>query len=305
MAKAGDPRIGSLLDGSSTSPKKHRVAIIGYPCDEGVARNKGRVGARNGPAVMRARLPTTGTLVNPEWDFDISCIDLQDKGDVELGSTLEDTHVNLESSVKKLLDEGYITIVVGGGNDQSYPNAKALMGSLASGSVGVVNIDAHFDARPLIDGKAHSGSPFRQLLMDDQFSGNGKFFEFASQGHQCSKDHADFIKENGGEIIWLSEVQQSTCSVSFSNVLNSFGSLPVFISFDIDGIRGSDCPGVSCPGVVGITSEDALRICFESGKHQNTRLLDISEFNPDVESDRTARLVTAMIYFFLGGISKR
>lgn len=36
--------------------------------------------------------------------------------------------------------------------------------------IGVINIDAHFDVRPLLDGKkAHSGSPFRQLLEDGEF----------------------------------------------------------------------------------------------------------------------------------------
>lgn len=30
--------------------------------------------------------------------------------------------------------------------------------------VGIVNIDAHLDVRPLKENRTHSGSPFRQLL---------------------------------------------------------------------------------------------------------------------------------------------
>ena len=41
-----------------------------------------------------------------------------------------------------------------------------------------------------------------------------------------------------------------------------------FVSFDIDSISGSDCPGVSCPATVGLTAEEALRISFEAGKSQ-------------------------------------
>lgn len=37
---------------------------------------------------------------------------------------------------------------------EKYPNKK----------IGVINLDQHFDVRPLKDGKAHSGSPFRQML---------------------------------------------------------------------------------------------------------------------------------------------
>ena len=51
--------------------------------------------------------------------------------------------------MKNLLDDGFIPIIVGGGNDRSYLNASALMEVEASGAINVVNIDAHLDARPL------------------------------------------------------------------------------------------------------------------------------------------------------------
>jgi len=42
--------------------------------------------------------------------------------------------------------------------------------ALRSGSVAAINIDAHFDVRPLKQGKVHSGSPFRLLLEDGNSS---------------------------------------------------------------------------------------------------------------------------------------
>jgi formiminoglutamase len=53
---------------------------------------------------------------------------------------------------------------IGGSNDQSYQNIRALMELNPDKKFGVINIDQHFDVRPLKDGKAHSGSPFRQML---------------------------------------------------------------------------------------------------------------------------------------------
>lgn len=64
---------------------------------------------------------------------------------------------------------------IGGSNDQSYPNVAALLAS-APQKIGVINIDAHFDVRPLKDGKAHSGSPFRLMLEDSRFLPNGGKF---------------------------------------------------------------------------------------------------------------------------------
>ena len=42
----------------------------------------------------------------------------------------------------------HLLVSIGGSNDQSYPNVSALLGN-APNKVGVINIDAHFDVRPL------------------------------------------------------------------------------------------------------------------------------------------------------------
>ncbi len=53
---ADDPRFGRLL-GSRLGPADHPdVVMLGFPSDEGVRRNGGRVGAAQGPAAIRAAL---------------------------------------------------------------------------------------------------------------------------------------------------------------------------------------------------------------------------------------------------------
>lgn len=114
---------------------------------------------------------------------------------------LEEAHERLHARVVACLHRGLAPFVIGGSNDQSYPNARALLDICkASGrSVGVVNIDAHLDVRPQKQGLVqlvpalwlqpvhetgleHSGSPFRLLLEDPDFAVcNGSFVEFAAQ----------------------------------------------------------------------------------------------------------------------------
>ena len=91
----------------------------------------------------------------------------------------------------------------------------------------------------------------------------------------------------------------------FQTVLHKFESKPTFVSFDIDSIASSDCPGVSCPAVIGISAQEALDICMCSGINPETKVLDLSEFNPTVEEKRTSRLVATMIYYFLMGLASR
>jgi arginase family enzyme len=80
-----------------------------------------------------------GTLINPEFNVDLRTIGLYDLGDVSKGSTLEAAHTALEQRVRSILDadSSVIPFVVGGSNDQSYPNAAALMGHLGHGDVSI------------------------------------------------------------------------------------------------------------------------------------------------------------------------
>lgn len=80
-------------------------------------------------------------------------------------------------------------MALGGSNDQSYPNVSALMHSYPGERIAVINLDSHFDVRPLVEGKAHSGSPFRLMLEDPRFA-DSIFVEFGVKGSTCSNSHA-------------------------------------------------------------------------------------------------------------------
>ena len=52
----------------------------------------------------------------------------------------------------------------------------------------------------------------------------------------------------------------------FAETLRTMGD-HVFVSFDLDSVRCSDAPGVSCPGTIGLTAEEAVAMCYEAGKN--------------------------------------
>ena len=64
-------------------------------------------------------------------------------------------------------------------------------------------------------------------------------------------------------------------------------------------------PGVSCPSPVGLSSEEAIQIGLEAGKHPGVNLMDMSELNVGVEADRSPRLAVMIIYHFLLGLAQR
>ncbi|MBI5427423.1 MAG: formimidoylglutamase [Nitrospinae bacterium] len=283
------------------------VVLLGFPRDTGVEINGGRTGSAQGPEQFRSWLKRFGTLANPEEDADLSTISISDAGDIPPGCSHEEAHLALAEKTAEILRRGGTPFVVGGGNDQSYPNASALLNCRPGLPVGVVNVDAHLDVRPLKDGRAHSGSPFRLLLEDVRFQGEN-FIEFASQGSQCSREHAEYVLRKKGRILWLSKLQEhGNAAHAFRETIGnlSWSRPSLFVSFDLDAVSANEAPGVSCPGVLGLSAFDAVQIARLSGQHPAVELFDLSEYNPAIESERTGRLAVAIFYYFCLGFAAR
>ena len=83
-----------------------------------------------------------------------------DLGDLPLLGSLEATHDALREVVGLCLGRADTVVVLGGGNDISYPDVSALA-AVARDPL-VLNIDRHLDVRA--DRPRNSGTPYRQLL---------------------------------------------------------------------------------------------------------------------------------------------
>jgi formiminoglutamase len=301
-----DIRLGDIIVENDSGD----VVLIGFPYDEGVRRNNGRVGAKFGPKSFRDLLKRTGTVVNAEYDdLDLrKYLKISDGGNINEDLTLEEAHQQLEKRIDQLISKEKIPFVVGGGNDQSYPNVSALLNH--SKSIVVINIDAHLDVRPLKENnKAHSGSPFRLLCEDQRFYQNpsNRFIEFASQGSQCSIEHVNYLRSKSSltQIIWYQSIRDDPLTPFRSLIkLAEEQKSDIFVSFDIDSIISSSCPGVSAPATVGLTAQQACDIAFYSGQSFQVKLMDLSEYNPLIEEYRTGKLVTQIFYHFILGRAK-
>ena len=321
-----DPRIKDVIQ-TFDAGQDFNIVIVGFPYDEGIRRNGGRLGAQKGPESFRkyvyklcasdACLNLTFGSSNPVSSEHVfankSPVKIGDAGDVKTHSAeaLEEGHLLLEEQVFQVMisspSRDCIPFVVGGGNDQSYPNARALLRLAAEQgkSVLVINLDAHLDVRPLKDGNVHSGSPFRLMLEDPLFAQcNGHFVEFASQGEQCSIQHVNYLKSRKNtQIYWLKDLNNSTIPVedTFKSIIDQTAADYIFVSFDLDSVCAADSPGVSSSSPVGLTATQALKICQYAGSNLKVRLFDLSEYNPLVDEYQTGRLVAFMFHSFLQG----
>ena len=136
-----------------------KVSIMGYAGEEGVKRNQGRLGTIEGPASIRKCL---GALAHHLP----ASLPLFDYGDVfTWDGDLEASHQVITELTYQLLQSAHFPVWLGGGHDLAFAHGSAVLRYTQEQGkkLGIINLDAHFDLRPLVDGKGHSGSPFYQL----------------------------------------------------------------------------------------------------------------------------------------------
>lgn len=290
-----DVRMGETI----VRPRDHfarcQVVIVGCPQDEGVSRNKGRVGAKLAPTEIRRalyRMPRPAAA-DPLRIFDL--------GDVVPRTTLEATHQRHYEIVRQLLQEGKVVVVLGGGNDIAYPDVKAAAKHF--GRVLAFNIDAHLDVRA--DEEANSGTPYRQLLIERHILPE-LFHEVGIQPLSNSSAYLEYAEAKGISIHPLEEVQRRGVDEIFRSPLSASQVKAIFWGFDLDSVRASDAPGVSAPSPLGLTAEQICRIGTLAGRDPRTRILEISEVNPTLDIDgRTSRLAALILMHALVELGPR
>ena len=89
-------------------------AIIGFECEEGVRRNKGRLGAAEAPNALRSG------LANLPWRFPTDAR-LSDVGNIAcVSEDLESAQQQLGEAVTAILSKGAKPIILGGGHETLY-----------------------------------------------------------------------------------------------------------------------------------------------------------------------------------------
>lgn len=282
-----DIRLGEVVLHQPRDYDDANIVLLGLPQDEGVQRNGGRIGAKHAPDAIRRCLYKYVA---------IDKLKLFDVGNSKIFNTLQATHDNHQAVVQQLLQDGKTVIVLGGGNDTSYPDCAALSNH-TSGNLVAFNIDAHFDAR--IAEQHNSGTPYRQLLEDEHIQPN-HFYEIAYQPFANSITYQQYLDEKGVTTYSLQQVHEQGLDNLLKKILASFDNQAIFWGLDMDVVRAADAPGVSAVNPTGLTGEEFTHIGTIAGTYSQTRIFEITEVNPTYDIDeRTCRLAAATIWNFL------
>ncbi|WP_332650455.1 formimidoylglutamase [Lysinibacillus sp. 54212] len=264
----------------TTEAKQGSIGLIGFSCDEGVRRNNGRVGAKDAPFALRKQL---APIPWRKYSDDFSLIDF---GDIICeDQNLERAQQELGDKVSEILSTGK-AIILGGGHETLYGQYLGVRKAAGpDASIGLLNIDAHFDMRSY-DSQTSSGTMFKQILDEDP---NAHYFVCGIQ--QYGNTTALFNTADQYNVQYFLDEQLD--SLAFTTELNNFMDAHdvLLVTLCMDVLNAAEAPGVSAPSPFGLSALKVREILRQMASHKKTVSFSICEVNPLLDVDnRTAKL---------------
>lgn len=283
------------IDLNITMLPSSSYSIIGYACEAGVRRNQGRVGTVQGPDQIRKMLATVAFHHGETAITDLGnmyCID----------DHLEVCQEAFAQLIKKMLSHQTVPIGLGGGHDMAYASLKGILDHFkvydSSSRLGIINFDAHFDLRPVIN-RPNSGTPFNQIMQS-----NGEQVSYLPVGIQKAANTSELFRI--ADELDVKYIPIEACSerdlTQVKQQISTFIEQQdyIYLSVDLDGFSSAFAPGVSAPSPIGFTPHfffAAISPILESRKLIS---VDIAELNPLYDQDgRTASLAARVIDYLI------
>jgi formiminoglutamase len=236
----------------------------------------------------------------------LAALDLLDLGDVCCGDELEQTQEALAEVMAAILSAGAVPIVLGGGHETAYGHYLGYV--RAARQTAIINVDAHLDVRPLIDGRGHSGSPFRQALEHPiQPLPDALYVVLGAQPQAVSREHLHYVRSKGGIVHWAAETQNRLEAVFRAECRRlAGGNGSVYVTLDSDVVCQADAPGVSAPNPLGLPGQAVAACAAAAGVCPAVTSFDLVEINPSFDRDgQSTRWAASVIWHFLSGLSRR
>ncbi len=287
--------IQKLPDLAFEASDAKKVGLMGYPGEEGVRRNQGRLGTVEGPSAIRKVLGTLAYHL-PEN------LPILDYGDIfTWEGDLEATHRVITDLTYQLLKSNHFPVWLGGGHDLAFAHGSGVLQFAQENGkkLGIINLDAHFDLRPLVDGKGHSGSPFYQLASN--FPSQFHYLALGIQRAANPKSLFQAAEKLNTKFLVMEDFRLQRWEYieeQISWFLDQVDAL--YLSVDLDGFSSAYAPGVSAPSPMGFDPEVAFKVFDLIGKSKKLISLDVVELNPAYDQDlATARLAARCVEYVL------
>jgi formiminoglutamase len=282
-------KVSIVNDEDELNAIEAKTAILGFASDAGVIRNLGRPGAHLGPYAIKTQLGKLPCHVNQSF-IDLGTIVCED-------DMLESSQNEFAYLIDYCHQKKYKTVAFGGGHEIALAHYMGLAKHYPK--LGIINLDAHFDLRPHLDGQpGNSGTPFSEIAVFCEQQ--NRSFHYCCLGIQKLGNTASlFARANSLKVPYLSAEDMQLQSLAWQQAFVDEFLLNldhVYLTICLDAFAESFAPGVSAPQPLGLIPTNVLpllKYIVQSGKVVS---FDIAELAPplDVEQ-KTARLAAQIV----------
>ena len=270
------------------------VIFLGFASDEGVKRNQGRSGSVAGPYYLRKACSQLPVHYSDQ-------LQLFDTGNIAtINGNLALASEYVAQAVALIIENQGFPVLLGGGHEIVSGHYRGLKEKMPDKKIGIVNIDAHFDLRPVSNAGPTSGTSFYEIFEDCRQ--RDQSFHYLAIGIQRSANTRQLFEEarrTGTSYIPAEMIHDQNIS-AITQKIQSFADQVdhLYLSIDLDVFNSSIAPGVSSPTATGLFYDHHFRTmlsaCFATKKIIS---MDIAELNPTYDIDnRTAKLGAQIIF---------
>jgi agmatinase len=225
------------------------LVVLGIPYDMGTT---GRAGTRHGPQGIRiASANLRWEQKRWPWNFAVKeRLAAIDYGDLEFkpGESVSMIDCVIEH-VGNIQAKGKKTLSFGGDHFVTLPLLRAV--HLHHGTVALIHFDAHTDTYKDSNEYDH-GCMFYHAPLEGLID--------ASQSIQLGIRTEYDIDDHGFEVLTAEQINDMGTADIVQIIRQRVGSMPVYVTFDIDCLDPAFAPGTGTPVVGGISTDKALQI---------------------------------------------
>ncbi|WP_372992352.1 agmatinase [Sulfitobacter sp.] len=276
------------------------VAILGAPYDAGT---QWRAGARFGPRGVREASTLFSFGHAGAYDHEDDAVylpgdvNIVDIGDADIVHTdTEQSHANIETGVRAILDAGALPVVIGGDHSINIPCIRAFDGQ---GDFHILQIDAHLDFVDERHGVRHGhGNPMRRAAEQDYVTGLTQVG--IRNVSSTAREGYDDARAMGSDIILVRQARAM-------GTLGVLGHVPdgarLYVTIDIDAFCPSIAPGTGTPSHGGFLYYEVLELLQAAAKRHEIIGIDLVEVAPDYDPTGSTNILAAQVLLnFLGFI---
>ncbi len=254
------------------------IVIFGAPYD---GTTTFRPGTRFAPTAMRTDSIGLETY-SPYFDADISDYKIHDYGDLDLPFGSPDKALKMISETSKLIFEsGKKPLMIGGEHLVSLPSIE--QAAILYPDLRIIHFDAHTDLREEYIGEPLSHSTVIRRAWD--ILGDNRIYQFGIRSGTRE------------EFYWAKDGHTNLCLHNFdtlANAVSQIGTMPVYLTIDLDVLDPSIFSGTGTPEAGGVTFLELIN-ALKAVSSLNIIGADVVELSPHYDHSGASTAVACKV----------